>query len=131
MDKYRVRAKDRTDRLCHYILALRPPLCYAVRSVFHCLLANVESIWSIGTTTFFPPETLLPKLIYFSIHRKSFIIWIHFLHYTNCQRQGKESWPLNMKELEELITNKREYYQPVLVVSLPTVKIKEAKQRKL
>lgn len=36
-----------------------------------------------------------------------------------------------MKELEELITNKREYYQPVLVVSLPTVKIKEAKQRKL
>lgn len=36
-----------------------------------------------------------------------------------------------MKEPEELITIKREYYQPVLVASPFTLKIKQAKQRKL
>lgn len=36
-----------------------------------------------------------------------------------------------MKEQEEFASNKREDYQPVLVASLCTLKIKKAKQRKL
>lgn len=49
----------------------------------------------------------------------------------NYEGQGKESWPLNMKEPEELASNKIKDYGPVLVPSLCTLKIKKAKQRKL